>query len=90
VEYENKTLNERESTHGDYSVTAKTAQMIKVAIDNNSEGLSFVQRESLHLIATKIGRICSGDSNCKDHWDDIAGYSNLVSERLKNAQENNA
>jgi hypothetical protein len=42
-----------------------------------------IQVEALEMIAHKIGRILSGDPNHQDHWDDIAGYAKLVSERLQ-------
>ena len=32
------------------------------------------------MIALKLSRILSGQSNFKDHWDDIAGYAKLGSE----------
>lgn len=87
TQYQNEVLNEREQTHGDYATTAKIAQRLKCVIfceDRAAGGkLSQVQAESLDLICTKIARILSGDPNCKDTWDDIAGYANLVSERLK-------
>lgn len=86
MSYENETLNEREKTHGDYRDTAKVAQGIKKAIyqhlGESGTILTPDQQESLDLFATKIARICSGDPNNKDHWDDIAGYAQLVSARL--------
>jgi hypothetical protein len=85
IKYDNPVLNEREKTHGDYKDTARIAQQLKNA-SRDTFGyyrLSEVQAESLDLIFTKIARALSGDPNCKDTWDDIAGYANLVSERLK-------
>jgi hypothetical protein len=32
----------------------------------------------LEMIAHKIARILSGDPNHRDHWEDIAGYAELV------------
>lgn len=85
--YANEVLNEREKTHGDYKDTARISQLLKNIIYQEDKRLgsklSQVQAESLDLICTKIGRILSGDSNFKDAWTDIAGYANLVSERLK-------
>lgn len=77
--YDNAILNERETTHGDYQITAMIAQELKDVIGAHNSKLSAVQRESLDLICTKIARILSGDSKTRDHWDDIAGYANLVS-----------
>lgn len=87
TQYQNEVLNERESTHGDYAVTASIAQRLKniaLTSEQSSGGrLSPVQMESLDLIFTKIARILSGNPDEPDHWKDIAGYANLVSERLK-------
>ena len=74
-------LVEREKIHGSFEVNATIAQRIK---DTYTIGkyrvLDSRQREALDLIATKIGRILSGDHNHKDHWDDIAGYAHLGAE----------
>ena len=76
-------LKERQRTHGLYSDTAKVAQMIKSIIAEYNNGLSFIQRESLDLIATKMARILSGDADEPDHWVDVAGYADLVVFNLK-------
>ena len=44
--------------------------------------LDHVQAEALEQIATKIGRLLSGDSKHADHWKDIQGYAKLVEDRL--------
>jgi hypothetical protein len=78
-------IEDRKSIHGNYSNVAAKAQEIKQAIfrgGGGCVGLSAIQRESLDLIATKIARICCGDPNHRDHWDDIAGYAVLVSQRI--------
>lgn len=78
----------RASVHGDYSNVAAKAQEIKRAILRGGGGcvaLTDVQRESIDLIATKLARICCGDPNHRDHWDDIAGYATLVSQRTAQA-----
>ena len=90
MKYENETLNARERTNGDYGRNAGASQGLKKMIKIWSGGedhFSPMQRESLDLICTKIGRLCAGDPNCKDTWDDIAGYANLVSERLDGEEE---
>jgi hypothetical protein len=48
----------------------------------NWDVLDHVKREALEHIATKIGRILSGDPNHRDHWEDIQGYARLVEDRL--------
>lgn len=73
-------LSERSKTHGDYCVKAEIIQDIKSIMrsaDNWYEALNDMQRESLDMIAHKIGRILSGDPNVTDHWADIAGYATL-------------
>lgn len=82
--YKDAVLNEREATHGDYADTAVIAQELKeqVRCGPKYHLLSPVQRESLDMACTKIARIISGNPNEPDHWKDIAGYANLVYERL--------
>lgn len=77
-------LKERNKVHGDFYYDAYMAQTLKDTLHSSTNWphLSYVQREALELICTKIGRICVGDHNHKDHWDDIAGYATLVSQRL--------
>ena len=84
TDYDNDTLNERETTHGDYATTARVAQALKTIIDDHLEMSHFTpaQKESIDLICTKIARLVSGNPNTKDTWDDIAGYANLISEKL--------
>ncbi len=76
-------LAERGKTHGDYTKHARVTQAIKRVIQNELEGtLRDFQQESLDMIAHKIGRIVAGDADHADHWDDVAGYARLVSDRL--------
>jgi len=41
------------------------------------------QEEALSLICTKIARIVNGDPNHIDSWRDVAGYAQLVADRLE-------
>jgi Domain of unknown function (DUF6378) len=77
-------LSERATTHGDFADHASVTYAIKDAIHSlgNADKLSLMQREALDMIAHKIGRIIAGNPNHADHWDDIAGYARLVSQRL--------
>lgn len=76
-------LNERQTTHGDFTDHASCTQQLKTVLLNNlASELSPEQAEALDMIFHKIGRIASGNPNHKDHWDDIAGYATLVSDRL--------
>lgn len=83
--YDNPILNERETTHGDYIKTSSFAQQVKMLM-RETQGwrmLTCDQQESLDMNATKVARILSGNSCEPDHWDDIAGYANLVSANLR-------
>jgi hypothetical protein len=40
------------------------------------------QREAFEMNAHKVGRILNGDPNWPDSWHDIAGYAQLVANRL--------
>lgn len=75
----------REATHGRFEETARIAQALKTTIVQcpTYENLTPAQREALDMIATKLGRIMSGDPNFKDHWDDIAGYAKLGAEAVR-------
>ena len=76
-------LNEREKTHGDFAKVAATACALKQIFRRPARGLLPVQSEALDLIATKLARIVCGDPNVRDHWEDIAGYANLVVRDLR-------
>ena len=79
-------LNERGKTHGDFTIHAMFTQRLKAVAYSDWGGYSSmteVQREAIDMILHKIGRIIAGDPNHKDHWDDIAGYAKLVSDRIK-------
>jgi hypothetical protein len=79
-----QTLNERQSTHGDFADHARATQMLKTVIQNQPgwKNLNAMQRESLDMIAHKIGRILAGNPNHADHWHDIQGYAKLIEDRL--------
>lgn len=77
-------LKERGKTHGDFEDHAWVTQCIKQVMHDspNWRRLNSVMKEALEMNAHKIGRILSGDPEHQDHWDDIAGYATLVSQRL--------
>lgn len=77
-------LSERLQTHGDYSNVARYSQTIKQICHGspNWKYMTPCQRETLDMVANKLGRILSGDANFEDHWRDIAGYAQLTAERL--------
>ena len=73
-----KVLNERQSTHGDFSCVASVAQELKKTIAEFAPAEMLPQhREALDLICTKVARIVCGDPCEEDHWVDIAGYAEL-------------
>ena len=78
-------LSERGQTHGDYAEHAGITQQVKAAMHNTPgwAKLNDMQRETLDMVAHKIGRVLAGNPNFADHWDDIAGYARLVSQRIE-------
>jgi hypothetical protein len=77
-------LNTRATTYGAFKDVAQVAQEMKNAIRmcNNSE-LEDDQIEALDMIASKIARIVNGNPDHVDSWVDIAGYAQLVADRLQ-------
>lgn len=78
-------LVERQKTHGSFEIHARITQALKQEMDEEPgwSKLSDRQKESLHMIVHKIGRILAGNPSYKDHWDDISGYAKLVSEECE-------
>jgi len=76
-------LNERAKTHGDYGSHAAITQALKADMhcQISWHSLPENQRETLDMIAHKIGRILAGDPDFRDHWADIAGYATLSADR---------
>lgn len=79
------TLVERNKTHGEYKSHARITQALKAVIRTGDTygQCSDHEKETLDMIAHKIGRIVSGDPHFTDHWHDIAGYARLSEERNK-------
>jgi hypothetical protein len=77
-------LEERRATHGEYRDHTRCTQAILLMLqrERNWEKLDDIMKESLHMFAHKMARIATGNPDTKDHWDDIAGYAVLVSQRL--------
>ena len=78
-------LQEREKTHGDFRRVAGVAGDLKSIIHGAGTNWGKLRRdkqEALDMIASKMGRILSGDPECKDHWRDISGYAELIAESL--------
>ena len=83
----NALLAERERTHGDYATHALITQDLKRVINHHvgslDRRLDDDMQETLDMIAHKIGRIIAGNAAEPDHWRDIAGYAQLVANRLE-------
>ena len=79
------TLAARAATHGEYNDHARITQELKAVIRSGPsyEKCSPHERETLDMIAHKIGRIVSGDPHFTHHWHDIAGYARLSEDRNK-------
>lgn len=78
-------LEERGNRYGDFISHAVITQKIKAVMTSQSkwDSLDVDMKESLEMIAHKIGRILNGDPSYADSWVDIAGYSKLVADRLE-------
>jgi len=78
-------LKERGKTHGEYAEHAAATQGIMDVLmsHRNWPHLPPMIRESLHMFAHKMGRVVTGDPCHCDHYDDIAGYAKLISQRMQ-------
>ena len=75
-------LNEREKTHGSFSLNAEKSQFLRSWFRQCPawDKMCPEHKESLDMIALKISRILSGQAEYFDHWKDIAGYAKLSEE----------
>jgi hypothetical protein len=92
------TLKERGKRYGPFTGHARITQQLKNVIRLHTTGkfvyvngerelfLSDDQQEALDMICHKIGRIVNGDPNYADSWHDIAGYAQLVADRLNGVE----
>jgi hypothetical protein len=73
-------LDERERTHGSFKENALTAQNIKAAMRHSPNWHKLPQdyKEGLEMVATKLGRLLSGDWQEPDHLRDVVGYLTLL------------
>ena len=78
-------LVERGKDYGDYASKAQFIQGVKYLMRSSPswEAMDADMRESMEMIAHKMGRVVYGDSNYADSWIDIAGYAKLVADRLE-------
>lgn len=90
------TLSERGKRYGSFIGHATVSQNIQFDIKQGIEYNPNVEwdhldddmKEALFMIAHKIGRIVNGDPWYADSWVDIAGYAQLIVDRLE--ENNNA
>lgn len=79
-------LKERGKRYGRFdghaNVTQRLKQVIATELHIRSKKLANDQQEALDMICHKIGRIINGDADYEDSWRDIAGYAQLVADRL--------
>ena len=73
------TLDNRARTYGEYEDHARITQNIKAAMadSRNWDYLSPHLKETLEMLAHKIGRILNGDPNYIDSVRDCVGYLKL-------------
>jgi hypothetical protein len=86
-------IQDRDKTHAPsdkFRQLAETAQTLKTIVRSGlietDKFLDEDMMEAIDLICTKIARIVHGDSKHIDHWLDIAGYSQLIINRLQSEQ----
>ena len=86
VDQVDETLDARAVEYGKFIEGAEVMQMLKRvvlnALNNRDKTLAHDQAEALDMIIHKIGRIINGNPDVMDHWLDIAGYAQLVADRL--------
>lgn len=77
-------LNQRHNQYGTFSEQCLISQNLKSAMRHspNWQKLPADMKEALEMTATKMGRILNGDFTYDDSWADIAGYAQLVVDRL--------
>lgn len=80
-------LNARGSNYGSFLGLSQVTQRLKGVAHQfagqNNKTFDADQAEALDMIFTKLGRILNGDPNHVDSWVDIAGYAQLVADRLQ-------
>ncbi len=83
----NSTLEQRGQRYGDFAghatVTMRLKRVVGDELAARGKTLADDQQEALDMVFHKIGRIINGDADYDDSWHDIAGYSQLVAERLR-------
>jgi hypothetical protein len=80
------TLTQRGSRYGAFKGHAEVTQHLKAyyrdELAKRGKTMDADQYEAMDMIMHKIGRIVNGDPSYDDSWIDIAGYAQLVADRL--------
>ena len=80
-------LSERGKTHGDFTENSALSRQLRKIIltklrDRGYQDLPPWMEEGIFMVCHKLARMACGNPAHADHWDDIGGYSKLVSDRL--------
>ena len=81
------TLSARGQRYGKFEDHAEHSLAIKALFftllgEKKTKTLKADQIEALNMIAHKLARITNGDPHYDDSWRDVAGYAQLVANRL--------
>ena len=81
------TLSERGQRYGKFEDHAEHSLAIKTLLftllgEEKAKTLKADQVEAICMIAHKLARITNGDPHYDDSWRDVAGYAQLVANRL--------
>jgi len=80
-------LTERGTRYGKFKDHAAISQDFKAVLRKNDyQRMAPDQREALEMICHKIARVLNGDPDYADSWVDIAGYAQLVADRLNGTE----
>lgn len=77
-------VEQRESTHGDFSKSSTFIQDVKELMRQspNWDKMTDAQRQVLEMDIHKTGRILYGEHSFKDHWLDKQGYVQLIIDEI--------
>lgn len=85
------TFDERNKRYGEFMGHARVTLLLKevavAELDARRKCLAPDQQEALDMIFHKIGRIINGDPDYAGSWYDIAGYAQLVADRLNGVNQ---
>lgn len=79
-----KILQDRGEQYGSFYENGTVSQELKEIMRSTDNWAKLLpdQREALEMISHKAARILNGDPDHLDSWSDIAGYAQLVADRL--------